>query len=84
VRQRGDDWSTASFARSDELDLLGRARHDRAKSDLATVVRTTWEWLAANEHRPLLALWAEAYTRSLTEPDANRFLGGGACGDRLR
>jgi AcrR family transcriptional regulator len=56
-------------ARRDELDLLGRARHDGTPGDLAAVVRTTWEWLAAKEHRPLLTLWAEAYTRSLTEPD---------------
>lgn len=28
-----------------------------------------WEWLAADEHRPLLRLWAEAYARSLVDPD---------------
>lgn len=28
-----------------------------------------WAWLAADEHRPLLRLWAEGYARSLVEPD---------------
>ncbi|MFI1003221.1 hypothetical protein ACIP10_29535 [Streptomyces galbus] len=28
-----------------------------------------WAWLAAAPHRPLLRLWAEAYTRSLVDPD---------------
>ena len=36
---------------------------------LAQAVERVWSWLAAREHRPLLRLWAEAYTRSLTEPD---------------
>ena len=29
----------------------------------------TWQWLAADQVRPLLTLWTEAYGRSLTEPD---------------
>ncbi len=39
------------------------------RSGLAELVRLTWQWLAAPQHRPLLTLWAEAYARSLTEPD---------------
>ena len=33
------------------------------------MVRTTWDWLVAERHRPLLTLWVQAYARSLTEPD---------------
>lgn len=55
-------------ARADELALLGQACPDRSRPGLAAVIRTTWTWLAAAEHRPLLTLWAEAYARSLTEP----------------
>ncbi len=58
-------------ARTDELALLDQARQDGACGDLATVMRTTWRWLAAEAHRPLLTLWAEAYTRSLVEPDGS-------------
>lgn len=58
-------------ARSEELALLNRVRHDRADDDLTSVIRTTWGWLAAEEHRPLLTLWAEAYTRSLVEPEGS-------------
>lgn len=56
-------------ARADELALLQRAPRHGALSDLPTVVRTTWEWLVAEGHRPLLTLWLEAYARSLVEPD---------------
>lgn len=56
-------------ARTDELALLDRIRHKGSPGDLADIVRTTWGWLAAGEHRPLLVLWAQAYARSLTEPD---------------
>lgn len=56
-------------ARADELALLDRISHGGRPRDLADIVRTTWGWLAAKEHRPLLVLWAEAYTCSLTEPD---------------
>ncbi len=58
-------------ARTDELALLQRLR-DTAGTDrvgLAVAVEEIWNWLAAVEHRPLLALWAEAYARSLVEPD---------------
>ncbi len=53
-------------ARTDEMALLDQAG---ARGDLASVVRATWNWLAAADHRRLLTLWAEAYARSLTEPD---------------
>jgi AcrR family transcriptional regulator len=56
-------------ARTDELALLGQGGQGGARGDLAAVVRATWNWLAAEEHRRLLTLWAEAYARSLTEPD---------------
>jgi AcrR family transcriptional regulator len=60
-------------ARADELALLARARQMQAGPgteghDLASTIRTTWEWLAAESHRKLLNLWLEAYARSLTEP----------------
>lgn len=55
-------------ARADELALLRRAGHDGQQTDLASVVRRTWDWLVAAPHRPLLTLWLEAYARSLVEP----------------
>ena len=56
-------------ARTDEIALLDRVRRDKKPSDLAEIVSTTWGWLAAGQHRALLTLWAQAYARSLTEPD---------------
>ncbi|MFV6026637.1 TetR family transcriptional regulator [Streptomyces sp. NPDC056264] len=71
-------------ARADELALLDRAgapgRPDASDPSghsgqpdqppgLVPAVRHLWTWLAAKEHRPLLRLWAEAYTRSLVQPD---------------
>jgi AcrR family transcriptional regulator len=56
-------------ARIDELALVDSARRAGPSDDLATAVRVTWKWLSAKEHVPLLTLWFEAYTRSLTEPD---------------
>lgn len=53
-------------ARADELALLATVPR---RGDLAGVAREVWSWLAAQEHRPLLALWAEGYARSLIEPD---------------
>lgn len=56
--------------------LLGRARSEElrllAEADLANAssrVRALWSWLAAPEHRSLLTLWLDAYSRSLTAPD---------------
>ena len=54
-------------ARSDELTLLGAV--GTAPIGLARAAGQVWAWLAAEEHRPLLRLWVEAYARSLVEPD---------------
>ncbi len=58
-------------ARADELTILDRLARtdDAAPVGLARAADQVWSWLAAVEHRPLLRLWAEAYTRSLVEPD---------------
>ncbi|MGW5738744.1 MULTISPECIES: TetR family transcriptional regulator [Streptomyces] len=56
-------------ARADELALLDRARQPEHPTGLAPAVAHVWTWLAAREHRPLLRLWAEAYTRSLVQPE---------------
>jgi AcrR family transcriptional regulator len=55
-------------ARTDELAVLEQVPGG-GQADLASIVRTTWEWLVAERHRPLLTLWLEAYARSLIEPD---------------
>jgi AcrR family transcriptional regulator len=54
-------------ARADELRLVGDVR--AAPIGLDAAVERVWDWLAADEHRPLLRLWVEAYARSLVEPD---------------
>lgn len=56
-------------ARADELALLDRIGHSDRPAGLAPAVEEIWTWLAAKEHRPLLRLWAEAYARSLVQPD---------------
>ncbi len=58
-------------ARTDELAILDRLGNTRdgGSIGLVPVVEQIWAWLAADEHRPLLRLWAEAYARSLVEPD---------------
>lgn len=56
-------------ARADELAALDRLGAADQPIGLAAAVERTWVWLAAEEHRPLLRLWAEAYARSLVEPD---------------
>lgn len=56
-------------ARTDELALLARAHQPDRPAGLVPAVERVWAWLAAPEHRPLLRLWAEAYARSLVEPD---------------
>ncbi|MEU9144931.1 TetR/AcrR family transcriptional regulator [Streptomyces sp. NPDC048349] len=56
-------------ARTDELELLDELRPPGGPLGLAPAVERVWTWLAAEEHRPLLRLWAEAYARSLVEPD---------------
>jgi AcrR family transcriptional regulator len=51
-------------ARADELAALGTLD----AGDLPAVARALWDWLSAPEHRGLLALWLEGYSRSLIEP----------------
>lgn len=51
-------------ARSAELEFLRQI----APADLAATLRATWDWLAGPAHRPLLRLWLESYTRSITDP----------------
>lgn len=54
--------------------LLGRSRADQLRvleglpddAGLAAVADGVWRWLSAPAHRPLLRLWLEAYTRSVT------------------
>jgi AcrR family transcriptional regulator len=57
-------------ARADELDLLHQlnSRYDEPPG-LEVVGRELWAWLAAEERRPLMKLWVEAYGRSLVAPD---------------
>ncbi|MYW64530.1 TetR family transcriptional regulator [Streptomyces sp. SID8379] len=56
-------------ARADELELLADLRRTGRPTGLAPAAEQVWAWLAADEHRALLRLWAEAYARSLVEPD---------------
>ncbi|MFJ8045481.1 TetR/AcrR family transcriptional regulator [Kitasatospora sp. NPDC096147] len=56
-------------ARADELDLMAGLRGAGGPAGLATAAERLWDWLADPGHRPLLRLWAEAYSRSLIEPD---------------
>lgn len=58
-------------ARSDELALLTAltAQYDDQPPGLEVVAQELWTWLAADEHRPLMKLWVEAYGRSLVAPD---------------
>ncbi|MEV8569519.1 TetR family transcriptional regulator [Streptomyces sp. NPDC051322] len=56
-------------ARTDELALLEQVGQPDRPAGLVPAVERVWAWLAAKEHRPLLRLWAEAYARSLVQPD---------------
>ncbi|WP_435205636.1 TetR/AcrR family transcriptional regulator [Micromonospora sp. bgisy143] len=58
-------------ARMDELAALDHIRQASSTTaiGLTAAVERVWAWLAVDEHRQLLKLWAEAYARSLTEPD---------------
>lgn len=58
-------------ARADELALLDHVRHRPGfgfAGDPAAEMEDLWGRLAADEHRPLLTLWFEAYARSLIDP----------------
>ncbi|MFB6625374.1 TetR/AcrR family transcriptional regulator [Streptomyces sp. NPDC056374] len=54
---------------SDSYGQSGQSGQSGQPPGLVPAVRRIWTWLAAKEHRPLLRLWAEAYTRSLVQPD---------------
>ncbi|HLU55960.1 MAG TPA: TetR/AcrR family transcriptional regulator [Pseudonocardia sp.] len=58
-------------AREDELALLERVDHadNHNLGTLTEVARSLWGWLVAPEHRALLRLWVESYSRSLIDPD---------------
>jgi AcrR family transcriptional regulator len=55
-------------ARTDELALLERTGPLTGDVGLAPATRAIWTWLSDPQHRQLLALWVQAYARSLTEP----------------
>lgn len=53
-------------SRADQLEVLDGLRPDTPGADtLAQVGRRVWAWLADPEHRNLLRLWLEAYSRSV-------------------
>lgn len=54
-------------ARADELAMLDRLRAD-GRADLETTALRLWTWLSDPRHRGVLALWVEAYARSLVDP----------------
>lgn len=58
-------------ARTDQLELLANTRvsGDAELADVADVADVVWQWLIAEDHRPLVTLWFEGYARSLVEPD---------------
>ncbi|MEU1982196.1 TetR family transcriptional regulator [Nocardia sp. NPDC019395] len=61
-------------ARISELDLLAGLESELPRqvtsddSRLEQTAELLWTWLSAPEHRSLLTLWLEAYSRSLVEP----------------
>jgi AcrR family transcriptional regulator len=55
-------------ARADELAVLDRVRRAGGAGGPAAL-EATWGWLAAPEHRALLTLWLEGYSRAVTDPD---------------
>jgi hypothetical protein len=52
-------------ARADELAMLSDVDFG---GGLAEVGQRVWRWLTHPDHRRLLTLWAEGYTRSLVHP----------------
>lgn len=54
-------------ARVDELTMLSQLGVSEPDS-LADAALRVWGWLADPEHRGLLTLWLEAYSRSLIDP----------------
>jgi AcrR family transcriptional regulator len=58
-----------SRARTAELAIVDDVRARTGGAGLAEVARELWGWLAAAEHRGLLALWVEGYARSLIDAE---------------
>jgi AcrR family transcriptional regulator len=56
-------------ARHEELAAIAAFNKSAGSGDLAEAARQVWRWLADPGHRHLLGLWAEAYARSLVDPD---------------
>lgn len=58
-------------ARADEETLLAGLGSTATGGAVGLVpaLERVWTWLAADDHRALLRLWAEAYGRSLVDPD---------------
>jgi AcrR family transcriptional regulator len=54
-------------ARADEVQLLDQLR-TQSSGGMIRAAGEVWSWLAAPEHRGLLRLWLESYSRSLVEP----------------
>jgi AcrR family transcriptional regulator len=54
-------------ARADEVTLLGQLEA-QTPGGLTRAAGEIWAWLATAEHRGLLRLWLESYSRSLVEP----------------
>jgi AcrR family transcriptional regulator len=54
-------------ARADEVKLLEQLQA-QSSGDLSRAAGEIWGWLAAAEHRGLLRLWLESYSRSLLDP----------------
>jgi AcrR family transcriptional regulator len=54
-------------ARADEVELLEQLSAD-SRAGVTRAAREIWSWLAAAEHRGLLRLWLESYSRSLMQP----------------
>lgn len=56
-------------ARRDELAAIAAFGKSDGPADLAEAANQVWRWLADPGHRHLIGLWAEAYARSLVDPD---------------
>jgi AcrR family transcriptional regulator len=69
--------SLLARARTAQLELLSQMQSTGSPDDFAAVVRGVWRWLAARQHRSMLALWLETYAQSLVEPN-------GPCADFAR
>ncbi|HEY2506433.1 MAG TPA: TetR/AcrR family transcriptional regulator [Streptosporangiaceae bacterium] len=57
-------------SRADELRLISELRQVSVPAGgPAEAGERIWAWLAAEAHRPLLRLWLDGYSRSVSEPD---------------